>query len=68
MPRRNTWRRSTDASQHAPALALRMEDDLDRPFLLLLEDFIGVRRIRQRKMVRRERVHAQRVLVHEQTA
>ena len=62
----NIWRRGTDVRSVRPVLEcgrgcgslLRMQDDLDRPILLLLEDLIGVRRLRQRKMVGRECVHA----------
>src|SRR5215217_1486327 len=42
---------------------LRLEHDLDAAVLLLLEDLVRVRRLLERHPVRRQVVHAQRVVV-----
>src|SRR5690349_22135791 len=41
----------------------RLQDDLDAAVLLLLEHVVGLRRLLQRHPVRRQVVHAQRVVV-----
>ena len=46
--------------------ALRLEDDLDRAVLLLLEHLVGLRRLGQRHVVGGEAVDTERILVGEQ--